>query len=321
MLQTQANAQATLYTPAELHLNQKHLEIAFVLDNLTDWQTLAAGVPTGVEVVVLDSRGDGLAQMADWLAQKTPGSVDAIHLLSHGSSGALHLGTLTLDTEQLSSRTSALNTLKNAFSSCGDLLLYGCNVAKGSKGGAFIRKLVDSLGINLAASTNNTGAFALGGNWVLESEWGELTAGVFSFPNYRHILDPDTQTRWEVPDTTPDDSGASLSSYLKDGFTVTSNGYIESDSFQIAVGTHAEGTVGVNFTRTASGTPTTITIERTDGSEVWFKSLNFGSMFTGSADVASQIDVQAFKDGVAVSPVLRGKFSTSGNHFFNHPGS
>lgn len=196
MSDTPAHIQATLYATADRSLNRAGQDVAFVLDNLADWQTLAAGVPTGVEVVVLDSRGDGLAQMADWLAQKALGSVNAIHLLSHGSSGALHLGTLTLDTAQLSSQTSALNTLKNAFSSCGDLLLYGCNVAKGSKGRAFIRKLVDSLGINSAASTNNTGALALGGNWALESEWGEPTAGVFSFPNYPHILAPDTQTRW-----------------------------------------------------------------------------------------------------------------------------
>ena len=45
-------------------------EIAFVLDNVADWQTLAAGVRPGVEVVVLDATGDGLAQMAAWVVSR-----------------------------------------------------------------------------------------------------------------------------------------------------------------------------------------------------------------------------------------------------------
>ena len=36
-------------------------EIAFVLNNVADWQALAAGVRPGVQVVVLDGTGDGLA--------------------------------------------------------------------------------------------------------------------------------------------------------------------------------------------------------------------------------------------------------------------
>jgi len=62
-------------------------EVAFVLDNVADWQSLVQDLPAGVEVVLLHSQGDALQQMADYLGQRSPGSVDAIHLLSHGSDG------------------------------------------------------------------------------------------------------------------------------------------------------------------------------------------------------------------------------------------
>jgi len=65
-----ATPQATLYTAGQADFNQGRTEIAFVLDNVADWQTLAKGVRAGVEVVVLDSRGDGLAQMADYLTPR-----------------------------------------------------------------------------------------------------------------------------------------------------------------------------------------------------------------------------------------------------------
>ena len=109
-------------------------EIAFVLNNVADWQALAAGVRPGVQVVVLDGTGDGLAQMVDYLAQKTPGSVDAIHLLGHGSSGSLNLGALTLNTDNLQEQAATLAQIGGALTAQGDWLLYGCNVAEGAAG-------------------------------------------------------------------------------------------------------------------------------------------------------------------------------------------
>ncbi len=107
---TNTATHSTLASPNAATLTGR-TEIAFVLDNVADWQTLAAGMPAGVEVVVLDSRGDGLAQMADWLAKKAPGSVDAIHLLGHGSAGALYLGSTLLDGNNLAQYTSQLGQI------------------------------------------------------------------------------------------------------------------------------------------------------------------------------------------------------------------
>jgi hypothetical protein len=44
--------------------NDGRTEVVFIDTGVTDWQVLAEGVKDGVEVVLLDSSGDGLAQMA-----------------------------------------------------------------------------------------------------------------------------------------------------------------------------------------------------------------------------------------------------------------
>ncbi|HET7776445.1 MAG TPA: DUF4347 domain-containing protein, partial [Azospira sp.] len=143
-------------------------EILFVLDNVADWETLVEGARPGVEVVVIDSRSDGLAQMAGHLAPKAPGSVDTIHLLSHGSAASINLGALTLSSQNLSQHSDTLAQIRSALTSDGDFLIYGCDVAKGDAGIAFINALAEATNIDVAASDDLTGASWLGGDWNLE---------------------------------------------------------------------------------------------------------------------------------------------------------
>ena len=98
---------------------------------LADWQTLAAGVAAGIEVVPLG--------------------------------GAL--------TDQ------------------GDLLLYGCDVA-GGNGAAFVAALATATEADVAASTDRTGSFAAGRNWVLEAGIGNLETSSMAFQGYAHAWLP-----------------------------------------------------------------------------------------------------------------------------------
>lgn len=82
-------------------VNTGRVEIAFVLDNLADWETLAQSIPPGVEVVIVDSRGDGLTQISDYLALKEAASVDAVHLFSHGQDSQINLGETVLNGDKL----------------------------------------------------------------------------------------------------------------------------------------------------------------------------------------------------------------------------
>ena len=175
------------------HATPVRHEIAFIENNLTDYQTLVAGTKQrGMEVVVLDSHQDGLAQMAEWLAQKAPGSVDAIHLLSHGSSGAINLGGMTLSNSNLQQHSDTLTRISNALTPDGDFLVYGCNVAEGQAGRDFVRKLAQATGANVGASDDLTGSSQLGGDWILESVLalnGAYSTPSIFIPNYTYVLD------------------------------------------------------------------------------------------------------------------------------------
>lgn len=78
-----------------------HSDIAFVMDNLADGQTLVALLPETTDVVLLDHRADGLRQMAAFLGSRAPGSLSSIQLLSHGGAAQIDLGAFDLATENL----------------------------------------------------------------------------------------------------------------------------------------------------------------------------------------------------------------------------
>ncbi|MBP2835520.1 putative Ig domain-containing protein [Dickeya parazeae] len=162
-----------------------HKEVVFIDTSVADYQTLVDQVPAGTEVVLLDSSKDGLTQMAEWA--QTHHGYDAIHIISHGSEGQVSLGTLTLNTTTAASRSADLATLGSALTEDGDLLLYGCDIgATGS--GAFLQLLHDTTGADIAASNDNTGAAALGGDWVLETSVGDIQANSLSVSHYSHLL-------------------------------------------------------------------------------------------------------------------------------------
>ncbi|MDX1267641.1 MAG: DUF4347 domain-containing protein, partial [Oceanisphaera sp.] len=145
--------------------NHGRKEVAFVDSNVEDYQTLVDGIGAGIEVRLLDAGQDGLAQLAAW-AQQNEG-YDAIHLLSHGDEGQVQLGSLTLNGTEAENRAGELGTLGRALNQDGDLLLYGCDVA-GGEGLAFVERLAELTGADVAASDDLTGAAALGGDWDLE---------------------------------------------------------------------------------------------------------------------------------------------------------
>ena len=65
-------------------------QIAFVDAGIADYQTLQGSLPGEIEVFILDPATDGVLQMAGILA--THHDLSAVHIFSHGASGALQLG-------------------------------------------------------------------------------------------------------------------------------------------------------------------------------------------------------------------------------------
>ncbi len=158
-----------------------------VIDSqVSNWQSLAAGVGTDTAVLILDSGLDGLTQISDYLttlAASTPNftPLQSLQIISHGSAGSLQLGSSTLTTGSLKQYTSQLASIGSSLTATGDILLYGCNVAAGQSGLDFINLFSTLTSADVAASNDVTGSAALGGNWQLEAGTGSIEAtGVLS---------------------------------------------------------------------------------------------------------------------------------------------
>ena len=151
--------------------------IAFIDTQVENYQSLIAGVTPGTEVVVLDGNKDAIDQITQILGDRT--NIDSIHIVSHGSPGSLQIGdgSVSLDDiecdrhslqQWFSQRTDS--TRKNRPT----ILLYGCCVAAGETGKAFVKRLSELTGASVAASQNLTGSVAKGGDWELEVRTGSI---------------------------------------------------------------------------------------------------------------------------------------------------
>jgi len=173
-----AQAAADVVPPAvQVDPVPQRTEIVFIENNVADYQTLVNDAKPGEEVHVLDSSQDGLAQIAQILNGRS--GIDAIHIVTHGSEGALLLGSLTLTSQNLQDHAAELTTIGNALTQNADVLLYGCDVGQGSDGAAFVSALAQASQADVAASNDTTGAAALGGNWQLETVSGSIETGIY----------------------------------------------------------------------------------------------------------------------------------------------
>ncbi|MBE9179969.1 DUF4347 domain-containing protein, partial [Oculatella sp. LEGE 06141] len=165
-------------------------EIIFIDSTVEGYQSLLAGADSTAEVVLLDSTKDGIQQISQVLAQRN--NITAIHIVSHGSNGNLLLGSTQLTSAELVQRADELRDWSTALAKDADILVYGCDLAAGEAGTAFIQQLSDLTGADIAASTNRTGSNALGGDWIFEVNSGSIEAGLaFSasaIANYNSVL-------------------------------------------------------------------------------------------------------------------------------------
>jgi hypothetical protein len=148
--------------------------LVFIGSDLDDYQSLAGGALPGSETIILDKNGNGVEQITAKLQTiaAAGGTVDQVHIFSHGSSGSLQLGSATLNSDNLPQYENLLQGWRNALSEKADILLYGCSVAAGS-GSDFVARLGELTGADFAASGDRTGR---GGNWNLEFAKGDIEA-------------------------------------------------------------------------------------------------------------------------------------------------
>ena len=159
--------------------------IAFIDSAVPEAQVLANGIHPETEVIQLDARRNGIAQIAEALQNR---SVSVIHIISHGAPGCLQLGSSKVNADSIEGDRISLQkwfstpiSAKNSQSSNPsaekiqpEILLYGCEVAAGETGMAFVKRLSELTGASVAASQNLTGSAAKGGDWELEVKTGKI---------------------------------------------------------------------------------------------------------------------------------------------------
>jgi serralysin len=153
--------------------------LVFIDFRIQDQETLVRQFDPSIEVYLIDGSSGGLDQIAARLQGRT--GIDAVHVVSHGSDGALLLGASLISGDDLATLADPLKSIGQSLSAGGDILLYGCNVAAGQAGLEFIGGLARLTGADVAASNNLTGATAGGGDWALEVATGTIDGDTMAF--------------------------------------------------------------------------------------------------------------------------------------------
>ncbi|MCT7956022.1 DUF4347 domain-containing protein [Laspinema palackyanum] len=166
-----------------LSLTTMPRQLVIIDPRVTDYQRLLSVIPPGTEIHILDPDLEGIAQISAILSNSH--GIEALHIISHGAEGTLHLGNSTLDSSNLDSYGAQLQQWQQALSPNADLLLYGCDIAATEIGKTFIAQLAHLTGVDVAASEDITGK---GGDWELETQFGNIETTPMSVANYDYTL-------------------------------------------------------------------------------------------------------------------------------------
>ncbi|TAF56802.1 MAG: DUF4347 domain-containing protein [Oscillatoriales cyanobacterium] len=150
--------------------------ILFIDAKVENSDSLARGATAGTEVFVLDSIADGVDRITRILTNCS--NLDSVQIVAHGEEARVQLGSAELCSDNLESYSHLLQQWGNSLSERGNILLLACRAAAGESGAAFVRRLSEITGRDIAASTGLVGSAALGGNWELEFATGEIGARI-----------------------------------------------------------------------------------------------------------------------------------------------
>lgn len=153
----------------------------------TDWaEAVRNSLRRDIDVYLLQPEADGVTQITDVLKQYD--DLSAVHLISHASTGVLHIGSSQLSTATLPKHAEKIKTWRKALTQSADILLYGCNLAEGESGVEFIKDLSYLTRADVAASNDATGYADLQGDWILEQHTGLIEADILAVDNYHGLL-------------------------------------------------------------------------------------------------------------------------------------
>ncbi|MBL9250314.1 tandem-95 repeat protein [Escherichia coli] len=271
-------------------------EVYVIDQHISGWQSLVDQVPQGSQVVIIDENSSGLSQLADALKGET--NISAIHILSHGASDAITLGTDVLTADNLSAWSSQLSAIGASLSDSGDILLYGCDVS--AQDNAFITRFAELTQADVAASSDMTGSAALSGDWVLENHTGSIEAKTFAF-DYDGLLAGPEVTAPEKGITVAEPSSlnaAGADTATLSGWSVSTTDASETVIVTVSLSNSAIGKLSDSQTSNASLTMTGTASE----AQAWLNSITFTSadVELGNTGASGKLDVTV-RDSAGVS--------------------
>jgi filamentous hemagglutinin family protein len=174
------NVLANRYDTTQASLTATNIQqgwnFVFIDSTIKNYQTLLDGTKGGSSVTVINPDQYGIAQVTATLASVT--GANSLHIVSEGDVGNFWLGKDFVSTENIAKYSNDLQAWKTSLSPAANILLYACNLASGENGTALVQAVKNYTGHDVAASTNRTGAVALGGDWNLEYQTGAKPASV-----------------------------------------------------------------------------------------------------------------------------------------------
>jgi uncharacterized delta-60 repeat protein len=181
--------------------------IIFVEEGIDLGPVLAAASPEAL-VLQLSAADDPLRQIVQALSGWR--DLASVQIVSHAASGVLQLGALRLDLASLPLYEDHFRQIGAALHVDGDLLLYGCDLAKTPDGQALVQAIAALTGADVAASVDFTGPLVSGGDGVLEYSTGSIQASVLPQTAFSSVLIAnsaptfnvgDGKTLWALPST------------------------------------------------------------------------------------------------------------------------
>jgi methionine-rich copper-binding protein CopC len=148
--------------------------VVFIDYRVADYESLIADLGAETKSYILGENVNAIDLIQDVLSQYT--DLQSIQIVSHGSSGTIYLGKDELNKQTLSTYAHQLETIGSSLIESGDILIFGCDVAAGEDGAAFLKSMAHLTGADVTASTDVTGHAELHGNWVLEASYGSIEA-------------------------------------------------------------------------------------------------------------------------------------------------
>ena len=154
-------------------------ELIIIDGNIDNYETLLEDIvdsdlsqDRNIEVIVLDNNRDGLSQINDALSGLS--NLDAVHIISHGDEGRIHLANSVIDESSLITNLESVSRWGDALTSNGEFLIYGCNLASTAAGQDMVDTLAALTDTDVAASDDITGNLSQGGDWELEYQIGNI---------------------------------------------------------------------------------------------------------------------------------------------------